>query len=167
MCSDILPATFPKRRLNIMDVTFLPGNLLCKAQSGTLRGLGSLGVYQTCLLLAIGAPISSTGQSVRRYGFLLQANSKRGGRKGDRDRKRERKWLNIQRGPIPITDEKSFKESNRWSLSKESLWCGRKAENKIRIQMSFPSQTVQSWAIKLRFSLMTWRKSGLIGAPNP
>lgn len=157
MCSDILQATFPKRRLKIMDVTFLPGNLLCKAQSGTLRGLGSLGVYQTCLLLAIGAPISSTGQSVRRYGFLLQANSKWGGRKGDRDRKREREsgWTSRE-APSPSL-MKSHSRNQTDDPFLKSL-CG--VVGKLRIKSEFKCHfhhklPVQSWAIKLRFSLMT------------
>lgn len=71
--SDILQATFLKLKLKIMDVTFLPGNLLHKAQSGAMRGLSSLGLYHICQFLAMGVLNSSIGQSVRRRMFLLLA----------------------------------------------------------------------------------------------
>lgn len=107
MYSDILQATFPKLKLKIMDVTFLPGNLLHKAQSRTLRGPSSLGLYQTCQFLVSGAPNSSTGPSVGRHGLLQLAGiqrkeegrqtekgrrkeGSREGRRKDRDRDREK-----------------------------------------------------------------------------
>lgn len=77
MFSDILQATFLKLKLKIMDVTFLPGNLLHKAQSGAVRGLSSSGLIHTCRFLAMGVLNSSIGQSIRRRWFLLLARIQR------------------------------------------------------------------------------------------
>lgn len=41
MCSDILQAGFPKRKLKVMDVVLLPGNHIQDTRPSALRGLSS------------------------------------------------------------------------------------------------------------------------------
>lgn len=91
MFSDILQASFPKLKVKIMDVIFLPGNLLRKAWSQPFRELGSFRPYQTCQFLVIGAPNTSTGQSVRRRGSLHLAGNQRReeGRETKKGRRRQ------------------------------------------------------------------------------